>query len=61
MKSCIQSINFDFWDIITNDPSIPSGRRDDENIVIKSKYEYTWDDYKTIKKIRESYIFYNVL
>ena len=41
MKSFIQSIDFDFWNIITDGLDVPSWRRDDENIVIKSKSEYT--------------------
>jgi len=44
IKSSIQSINFDFWNIITDDPSVRSGRRDDGDIVIKPKSEYTQDD-----------------
>jgi len=50
MKLFIQSINFDFWDIITSGPSTHSWRREDGNIVIKPKSEYTQDDYKRLKK-----------
>jgi len=46
----IQSIDFDFWDIITDGPSVPSWRKDDENIVIKPKGEYTQDHYERLKK-----------
>ena len=53
MKSFIQSIDFEFWDIITDDPFVPSWRRDDGNIVTKPKSEYAQDDYERLKKNSE--------
>jgi len=50
LKSFIQSIDFDFWNIITDGPYVPSWRRDDENIVIKSKSEFTKDDHERLEK-----------
>jgi len=49
-KSFIQSIKFDFWTMIMDDPFIPSWRRDDGNIVIKTKSKYTKDDHERLKK-----------
>jgi len=37
MKSFIQSIDFDFWDILTDGPFVLNWRRDDGNIIIKPK------------------------
>ena len=50
IKSFIQSINFDFQDTIIYGPSVPSWRRDDANIAIKPKSEYTQYDYEKLKK-----------
>jgi len=50
MKSFIQSIDFDFWNIITDGPYVPRRRQGDGNIVIKPKSEYTQDDYEMLKK-----------
>ena len=49
-KSFIQSIDFHFWDIITDGPSVLSRRRDKEDILIEIKSEYTQDDYERLKK-----------
>jgi len=35
---------------VTDGPLVPDWRRDDEDIVIKLKGEYTQDDYKRFKK-----------
>ena len=49
VKSFIQSIDFDFWDIIMYGPYVPSWRKDDGDVVTKSKSEYTQDDYERLK------------
>jgi len=49
MKSFVQSIDFDFWDIITYGPYVHTWRKDDADIVTKSKSEYTQDDYERLK------------
>ena len=51
MKSFIQSIDFDFWDVIMDGPYVPSWRKDDRDIVTKTKSEYNQDDYEKPKKI----------
>ena len=49
-ESFIRSIDFDFWDIISNGPVVSNRRRDDGSTVIKLKSEYTQDDYGMLKK-----------
>jgi len=50
MKSFIQSIDFDFWDIIMDVPYVPSWRKDDGDIVTKTKSECNQDNYENLKK-----------
>ena len=50
MKSFIRSIDFDFWDIISNGPFMPNWTKNDKCMVNKSKSEYTQDDYKMPNK-----------
>ena len=50
MNSFIRSIDFDFWDIISNGPFVPNRTRDDGTPVIKPKSEYTKNDYERFKK-----------
>ena len=50
MKSFIRFIDFDFWDIISTGPFVPNWTRDDGSTVIKTKSEYTQDDYEMLKK-----------
>jgi len=50
MKSFIRSIDFYFWDIISNGPFVPNWTRDHGSTIIKPKNEYTQDDYEMLKK-----------
>ena len=50
IKSFIQSIDFDFWDIITDGLFVSNWRRYDEDIIIKLKSEYSQDEYERFKK-----------
>ena len=50
MKSFIQSVDFYFWNIIIDGPYVPSWRKDDGDIVTKTKSEYNQDDYEKLKK-----------
>ena len=58
MKSFVRSIDFDFWDIISNGPFVPNWTKDDKRTVVKLKSEYTQDDYEILRKnSRVLYIF----
>ena len=61
MKSFIQSIDSDLRDNITDGPSVPNWIIDDGNIIIKPKSDALTMTMKGLRKILESYIFYNVL
>ena len=50
MKSFLQSIDFDFWAIITDGHYVPSWRKDNGDIVTKTRSEYNQDDYEKLKK-----------
>jgi len=61
MKSFIRSIDFEFWDIISNGPVVSNRRRDDGSTVVKPMSEYTQDDYEMLKKNSRVLYICNVL